>query len=142
MSFIKKNEKDYKEGVISLSELDDIRSHYSKLSDKDKLTLDSQSIDKKEETINQYLSTSSNNIESSIKQHNPLKNQKKIKKNEIKVASDGWIVAGFVFALLGGYIGIAMGMNYAFGNYKSETKTTGVVMLVISVLSFSIWRSL
>ena len=65
-----------------------------------------------------------------------------LKKNEIKVASDGWIVAGFVFALLGGYIGIAMGMNYAFGNYKSETKTTGVVMLVISVLSFSIWRSL
>lgn len=69
MSFIKKNEKDYNDGIISLNELDDIRSHYSKLTDKDKLTLDNQSksIDVDKVVINEDVSSLKESIQNKSK---------------------------------------------------------------------------
>jgi len=67
------------------------------------------------------------------------------KKSEIiglKKASQGWIIAGFIFSFLGGFLGIAIGFNYAFGNYKKETKTLGWVMAVIGIFSLAIWKSI
>ena len=66
----------------------------------------------------------------------------KIDKKQLKEASMGWIVAGFIFSILGGYLGIILGGNYAFGNYNNETKTTGWIMLIIGILGASIWRSI
>jgi hypothetical protein len=60
----------------------------------------------------------------------------------IKEPSQVWIVVGFIFALLGGFIGIGIGSNYAFGKYDNRTKTIGWVMLVIGVISMGIWKSI
>ena len=60
----------------------------------------------------------------------------------LKEASQGWIIAGFIFSFLGGFLGIAIGFNYAFGNYKKETKTLGWVMAVIGIFSLAIWKSI
>lgn len=60
----------------------------------------------------------------------------------LKVASQGWIVAGFIFALLGGYLGIIIGFNYVFGNYKKETKRLGWFMAILGIFIAAIWRSL
>ncbi|MDC8001533.1 GYF domain-containing protein [Aequorivita todarodis] len=72
------------------------------------------------------------------------KNQtfKKVETLGLKKASQGWIIAGFIFSFLGGFLGIAIGFNYAFGNYKKETKTLGWVMAVIGIFSLAIWKSL
>tara|TARA_B110000908_G_scaffold168301_1_gene222921 strand:- start:1109 stop:1417 length:309 start_codon:yes stop_codon:yes gene_type:complete len=59
----------------------------------------------------------------------------------LKIASQGWLVAGFIFAFLGGFLGIAIGFNYAFGNYKKETKTIGWVMSIIGILMIIIYSA-
>jgi curved DNA-binding protein CbpA len=61
--------------------------------------------------------------------------------NTYKEASQGWIIAGFVFAFLGGWGGIYLGAKYAFGNYKKDTKVIGWVMLILGVISMGIWKS-
>ena len=74
------------------------------------------------------------------------KNDKDVKisetENQLKEASNGWIIAGFIFSLLGGYLGVIIGFRYAFGNYKRETKTLGWIMAIIGIFSASIWRSI
>ncbi len=60
--------------------------------------------------------------------------------NKVKEASTLWIVVGFIFCFLGGLIGIAMGFNYARGNYKKEIKQLGWIMVVIGFVSFSLWK--
>ncbi len=60
----------------------------------------------------------------------------------IKEASQGWIIAGFIFSILGGYLGVIIGFNYAFGKYKSETKMLGWIMAILGIFSAAIWRSL
>jgi tetrahydromethanopterin S-methyltransferase subunit F len=60
----------------------------------------------------------------------------------VKEASQGWIIAGFVFALLGGYFGLIIGFNYAFGNYNKQTKRLGWAMAVIGIFSAAIWKGL
>lgn len=60
----------------------------------------------------------------------------------VKEASQGWIVAGFIFSLLGGPLGVVMGFNYAFGNYKKEVKRLGWFMIGLGVFSAAIWKSL
>ena len=72
------------------------------------------------------------------------KNQttKKVETPGLKKASQGWIIAGFIFSFLGGFLGIAIGFNYAFGNYKKETKKLGWVMAVIGIFSLAIWKSI
>lgn len=60
----------------------------------------------------------------------------------LKEASQGWIIAGFIFSVLGGFLGIAIGFNYAFGNYKKETKRLGWIMAIIGFFSTAIWKSI
>jgi hypothetical protein len=59
----------------------------------------------------------------------------------LKKASQGWIIAGFVFSVLGGWLGIVMGFNYAFGRYDQDTKTLGWVMAVVGFISIILWRT-
>lgn len=60
----------------------------------------------------------------------------------LKEASQGWIIAGFIFSILGGYLGVIIGFNYAFGKYKSETKRLGWIMAILGIFSAAIWRSI
>ena len=136
MSFIKKIKKDYNEDLISLKELDDMKKKYSDLNDNDKSILDKQNQTGSEPEPTQQKSS---NIEF---KHNPTSSNKNSVKSSLKVASDGWIIAGFIFAFLGGLLGVAIGSNYAFGKYNKSTKNLGWVILVISIFSFTIMKSL
>lgn len=60
----------------------------------------------------------------------------------LKEASQGWIIAGFIFSILGGYLGVIIGFNYAFGKYKKETKRLGWIMAILGIFSAAIWKSL
>jgi hypothetical protein len=55
-------------------------------------------------------------------------------KSEFKVASQGWIIAGFIFSFLGGWIGLAIGINYVKGKYNKDTKQFGWIMIIISLV--------
>ncbi len=63
-------------------------------------------------------------------------------KTNQKVASNGWIIAGFIFALLGGLLGIFIGTNYAFGNYDKSTKNKGWAMFIIGIIMIFIWKGI
>lgn len=71
----------------------------------------------------------------------PKENPQKSKPS-IKVANEGWITAGFIFSFLGGFIGVIIGCNFAFGNYKRETKRLGWVMIFIGAISSFVWKNL
>ncbi len=60
--------------------------------------------------------------------------------SENKTASQGWRIAGFVFSVLGGYIGVIMGFNYAFGKYDKKTKRLGWLMVVIGFIAGTMWK--
>ena len=59
-----------------------------------------------------------------------------------KVASNGWVIAGFIFAFFGGLLGIIIGSNYAFSNYDKSTKSKGWAMLTIGVIMMVVWRAI
>lgn len=61
---------------------------------------------------------------------------------KLKKGSTGWIIAGFIFSILGGFLGVIIGGNYAFGKYHKETKTIGWVMIIIGIFSTAIWKSM
>ena len=58
-----------------------------------------------------------------------------------KQASEGWIIAGFIFAILGGLLGIVIGINYTLGNYDRKTKNKGWMMIIAGIIMGAIWRS-
>jgi hypothetical protein len=60
----------------------------------------------------------------------------------LKEASQGWIIAGLIFALLGGFLGVVIGFKYAIGNYNKETKRLGWVMVILGIISAAIWKSI
>ena len=60
---------------------------------------------------------------------------------EKKKGNTLWITVGFVFALLGGVIGLAFGINYAWGKYDKRTKQIGWVMLILSAFVTMVARS-
>jgi len=64
------------------------------------------------------------------------------KKKGICIKTGKQPAAGFIFSFLGGWGGIAIGFNYAFGKYKKETKTLGWVMALIGFFSMAIWKSI
>jgi hypothetical protein len=64
--------------------------------------------------------------------------------------SRGWIIAGFLLALLGGWIAIAMGWNYyantktdptgqKYPTYDPPTRRTGLIMMGVGSLSLVTW---
>ena len=71
---------------------------------------------------------------------NNIENDSSVEKTDYKKASKGWIIAGFIFAFLGGYFGTCIGLNYLFGKYDSKTKTIGGLMTLISLIMIGVWR--
>ena len=73
------------------------------------------------------------------KDYNPEALSSKIlieKTKELRSGSTGWIIFGFIFALLGGPLGIAMGVHYAWAgkNYDSSTRKAGYIMMVVGII--------
>ncbi len=128
MSYIKYIEDRYDKELITLSALSECRRQYDLMSDEEKLTLDKAH-------DNSAVEVQLNLTKDEILIGDNVDTSK-------KTASQGWLVAGFVFAFLGGWLGIAIGCNYAFGAYKSETKTLGWVMILVGTISMGIWKSL
>ena len=69
-------------------------------------------------------------------------NSERIEQSNIKEASEGWIVAGFILSVLGGWGGLVIGANYVRGNYNKETKNKGWIMIVIGIVMRGILTSL
>jgi len=96
--------------------------------------------------ILELIPPSLSDLKDSVKTETKNEEKKQIPKNVeipgLKKASQGWIIAGFIFSFLGGWGGIAIGFNYAFGKYKKETKTLGWVMAIIGFFSMVIWKSI
>ena len=65
-------------------------------------------------------------------------------KNKKRSGSTGWIIFGYIFAVLGGPLGIAMGAHYAWWgkNYDSNTRKNGKIMLFLGVFFFMLWSGL
>lgn len=73
-------------------------------------------------------------------------------KNTKETATKKMLFLGYVFALLGGALGIIMGMNYIFAKkidlsgkrvkkYDKKTRTHGIIMTIIGVFGFVIGKS-
>ena len=64
-------------------------------------------------------------------------------KKELRSGSKGWIIFGFISAVLGGMVGIAMGAHYAWWgkNYDESTRTSGYIMMVIGAICFVIFKN-
>lgn len=58
---------------------------------------------------------------------------------KIKESVSGWVIAGYVFAVLGGWLGIAIAVSILTGN--KNNRKHGIAILVISVISQAFWRS-
>lgn len=96
--------------------------------------------------ILELIPPSLSDLKDSVNTETKNEEKKQIPKNVeipgLKKASQGWIIAGFIFSFLGGWGGIAIGFNYAFGKYKKETKKLGWVMALIGFFSMAIWKSI
>ena len=80
------------------------------------------------------------------KDYNPEALSSKIlieKTKELRSGSTGWIIFGFISALLGGPIGIAMGAHYAWWgkNYDKNTRSSGYVMMAVGFVCFIIFSN-
>jgi len=51
----------------------------------------------------------------------------------------GWVIAGYIFAVLGGWLGIAIAVGILTGDKKD--KKHGIAILVISIFSQALWKS-
>tara|TARA_B110000459_G_C16454988_1_gene422497 strand:+ start:266 stop:430 length:165 start_codon:yes stop_codon:yes gene_type:complete len=54
------------------------------------------------------------------------------------------MIFGFISAFLGGPIGIAMGVHYAWAgkNYDSSTRTAGYIMMVVGFVCFVVFSNI
>lgn len=58
---------------------------------------------------------------------------------QLKEANLLWVGVGFVFAFLGGMVGVGFGLHYTFGNYNKTIKILGVLMMFIGFLMMRVW---
>jgi len=61
------------------------------------------------------------------------------KSKQIKKSISGWVIAGYIFAVLGGWLGGAIALGILFGDKKD--KKHGISILVLSVISKAFWTS-
>lgn len=63
----------------------------------------------------------------------------------------GWLIAGYIFALLGGLLGVIIGAHLAFSKiisadgqkiprYVTSTKNQGIVIFLIAIVSMIVWN--
>ncbi|GAB2561135.1 hypothetical protein [Spirosoma areae] len=61
---------------------------------------------------------------------------------KIKQASTAWLIAGFVFGILGGFLGILIGGHFTFGPYDKRTKKIGRLMMAVGFVGLIFWKLL
>ena len=137
MSYITKLEDDYGKGIITLKEISKLRDEYSKASKEEQNEMDNEY--KTEPTTDALAGFSDENNEDKKSEQD---NSERIEQSNIKEASEGWIVAGFILSVLGGWGGLVIGANYVRGNYNKETKNKGWIMIVIGIVMRGILTSL
>ena len=65
----------------------------------------------------------------------PLFDEKFSEKKEAKIEGDtGWIIFGFILSFMGGWGGLAFGINYLKSKYDSNTRIIGVIMILLSII--------
>lgn len=65
-----------------------------------------------------------------------------MEEKEMKNGDNMWITFGFIFAFLGGVLGIGMGINYITGNYDKNTKIKGWIMAIIGFIMSTFWKEI
>lgn len=69
----------------------------------------------------------------------------------VQKPATGWLIAGYIFALLGGLLGVIIGAHLAFSKivsadgkkiprYVTSTKNQGIVIFIIAVVSMIVWN--
>ena len=74
---------------------------------------------------------------------NPVDNKTlTAKSRQLIKGSTGWMIFGFISAILGGLLGIAMGAHYAWSKkkYDTSTRNAGYIMMVIGVICLLLIR--
>ncbi len=65
----------------------------------------------------------------------PQFEEKLSEKKEVKIEGDtGWIIFGFILCFMGGWGGLAFGINYLKSKYDSNTRIIGVIMILLSII--------
>ena len=49
------------------------------------------------------------------------------------------VILGFLFAILGGWLGIAVGINYMRKKYDKDTNNTGLAMIIVAIVMMFFW---
>ena len=70
----------------------------------------------------------------------PPKNQSPAMPTKDKGTVSGWVIAGYIFAVLGGYLGIGIAVFVLMGDNK--TKKHGIAVLVMSLFFMVLWKSM
>ena len=71
-----------------------------------------------------------------------LFSEEKNKRDEEKLKSaTGWLIAIYIFASLGGWLGLVLGI-YVYRNkkYKSSHRTLGLIGAILAILSIFLWK--
>jgi hypothetical protein len=55
-----------------------------------------------------------------------------------KESVSGWVVAGYIFAVLGGYLGLGIAIGLLNGEKKN--KKHGIYILILSIIFMVFWR--
>lgn len=69
----------------------------------------------------------------------PLSDQISTKPAKSKDSISGWVIAGYIFAVLGGYLGIGIAISLLRGEKKDRMH--GIIILVISLIFMVLWKS-
>lgn len=56
-------------------------------------------------------------------------------------SATGWLIATFIFAILGGLLGLAFGIVvYRNREYKDTHRKLGLLGAILSAISFAVWK--
>ena len=59
-----------------------------------------------------------------------------------KTGSNVWIGVGYMFAVLGGIIGIAIGYNFRSKNYNEQTRRHGLYIIILGTTVMVLGRAM
>lgn len=62
-------------------------------------------------------------------------------KKEGTESATGWLIATYIFAILGGYLGIILGiLVYRDKKYKESHRKLGLIGMILAIISIFTWN--
>lgn len=62
-------------------------------------------------------------------------------KQEGTKSATGWLIATYIFAALGGLLGVCFGlMVYRNKEYKQSHRTLGLIGMILAIISVFVWK--